>query len=68
MRECSYGGTALNYTPIPHAFDPVGPIDGLSPLVRALSCLQPLNHSLAHPPQVGQRKRHQQLACVLGQV
>jgi hypothetical protein len=34
---------------------------------QAHSCLQPLNHSLEHHSQVGQRKHHQQLAGVLGQ-
>jgi hypothetical protein len=29
---------------------------------------QPLNHSLAHHPQIGQRKHHQQLGGVLGQI
>jgi hypothetical protein len=33
----------------------------------AHSRCQPLNHSLAHHPQIGQRKHHQQLAGVLGQ-
>jgi len=36
-------------------------------MLQAHSCLQPLNNSLAHHPQVGQRKHHQQLARVLGQ-
>ena len=58
---------ALNSLPISHAFGPSGPGFGLSPTLQAYSCLQPLNNSLAHHPQVGQRKHHQQLAGVFGQ-
>ena len=58
---------ALNSSPIAHTFGPFGPVCGPSPTLQAHSCLQPLNNSLAHHPQVGQREHHQQLTGVLGQ-
>ena len=58
---------ALNLPPISGIFDPIGPVFGPSPPLQAHSCLQPPRDSLAHHPQVGQRKHHQQLAGVLGQ-
>jgi hypothetical protein len=58
---------ALNLRPISRILDPIGPVLGPSPPLRAHSCLQPLHDSLAHHPQVGKRKHHQQLAGVLGQ-
>ena len=58
---------ALNLPPISRIFDPIGPVFGPSPPLQAHSCLQPPRDSLAHHPQVGERKHHQQLAGVLGQ-
>ena len=58
---------ALNLPPIFRILDPIGPVFGPSPPLQAHSCLQPPRDSLAHHPQVGQRKHHQQLAGVLGQ-
>jgi hypothetical protein len=57
----------MNSSPISSSFDPSGPVFGHSPTVWAHSCPQSLNYSLAHHPQVGQRKNHQQLTGVLGQ-
>jgi hypothetical protein len=57
----------MNSSPISPSFGPLGPGLGHLPTVWAHSCRQPLNHSLAHHPQIGQRKHHQQLAGVLGQ-
>ena len=59
--------STLNLLPISRSFDPIGPVFGPWPALQAHSCLQPLQYSLAHHPQVRQRKHHQQLAGVLGQ-
>jgi hypothetical protein len=58
---------ATNSSPTFPSFGPLGPVLGYLPMFWAHSRFQPLNHSLAHHPQVGQRKHHQQLAGVLGQ-
>jgi len=57
----------MNSSLISRSFGPFGPVLGHLPTVWAHSCPQSLNHSLAHHPQIGQRKHHQQLAGVLGQ-
>ncbi len=57
----------MSSSPISRSFGPFGPVLGHLPTVWAHSCRQPLSHSLANHPQVGQRKHHQQLAGVLGQ-
>ena len=59
--------SALNLSPISRILDMIGPDFGLSPSLHAHSCLRPLHDSLAHHPQVGERKHHQQLAGVLGE-
>jgi hypothetical protein len=53
--------------PISCSFWPDWACFGPLPRLRAYSCLRPLHDSLAHHPQVGQRKHHQQLVGVLGQ-
>lgn len=40
---------ALNVPPICRILDPIGPAFGLSPTLRAHSCLRPLHDSLALP-------------------
>jgi hypothetical protein len=57
----------MNSSPISRSLSPLGPVLRHLPTVWAHSRCQPLNHSLAHHPHVGQRKHHQQLAGVLGQ-
>ena len=58
---------AVNSASILTSFGPLGPVLVSLPMFWAHSCRQPLNHSLAHHPQIGQSKHHQQLAGVLGQ-
>jgi hypothetical protein len=67
MRECLYGERAMISSSISPSFGTLGPVLVSLPMFWAHSRYQPLNHSLAHHPQVGQRKHHQQLAGVLGQ-
>jgi hypothetical protein len=57
----------MNSSPISLSLGSFGPTLGPLPMFWANSCLHSRNYSLAHYPQVGQRKHQQQFTGVLGQ-
>ena len=57
----------LNLPPISFVLGPLRPVLGPVPVLQAHSCLQVLQDSLAHHPQIRQSKQRDQLRRVLGQ-